>query len=188
MNLYNYIISKIEKNLMDKIRSRIKNRRCILKISNKKKLFMIGWLFCITLFTGCSKTHNTDELRSTKMNTEDKGNSMKESETNEIDKKSKDSALLKNNEMISKEQAISIAQHDLSEDLKSSITNYDAAKVAEITFSEEPNIYKYEDTGKMTGNVFYVVTFHTKDEELTGPIVYYIAKNSGIIYGVNWQE
>lgn len=160
-----------------------------LKINNKMKLFMISCTLCSILFIGCSKTNNADNLSSTKMNTESEENSMQESEIDEnADNENMSSVESENDEMVSQEQAISTAQLDISEETKATITNYETPEVEEITFSEEPNISKVEGAGKMAGNDFYKVTFHTTDEEIVGPIVYYIGKLNGKIYGGDWQE
>ncbi|MFA9377898.1 MAG: hypothetical protein ACERKZ_14250 [Lachnotalea sp.] len=160
-----------------------------MKINNKNKLVIMSCILCTTLFTSCSKTNNTNDLSTIKMNTESEENSIQENETDEnVDNENMDSTESRNDEMISQDQAISTAQLDISEETKAMITNYDTPEVEEITFSEEPNISKVEGAGEMVGNDFYTVTFHTTEEEIVGPIVYYIGKTNGKIYGGDWQE
>lgn len=155
-----------------------------MKISNKKKIFMISCTLCSILLFGCSKTNNDNDISSIKMNTESEEGEINANTNNE----NINSSESKNDERISQEEAINTAQLDLSEETKATITNYETPEVEEITFTEEPNISKVEGAGKMAGNDFYVVTFHTTDEEVVGPIVYYIGKLNGKIYGGAWQE
>lgn len=89
---------------------------------------------------------------------------------------------------LKQEEAINIAKEKLTKEEKESITDFENPVVEEMSFSKEPDIYKYDNTGSMIDKQVYKITFHTKQDNLVGPIVFYIDVIDGQIYGMDYRE
>lgn len=89
---------------------------------------------------------------------------------------------------LKQEEAINIAKEELTKEEKESITDFENPVVEEMSFTKEPNIYKYDNTGSMIDKQVYKITFHTKQDNLLGPIVFYIDVIDGQIYGMDYRE
>ena len=89
---------------------------------------------------------------------------------------------------LKQEEAINIAKEELTKEEKESITDFENPVVEEMSFSKEPDIYKYDNTGSMIDKQVYKITFHTKQDNLLGPIVFYIDVIDGQIYGMDYRE
>lgn len=90
--------------------------------------------------------------------------------------------------LLKQEEAINIAKEELTKEEKESITNFENPVVEEMSFTKEPNIYKYDNTESMIDKQVYKITFHTKQDNLLGPIVFYIDVIDGQIYGMDYRE
>ena len=89
---------------------------------------------------------------------------------------------------ISAQEAIEIAQSDLDETSKKTITNFDNPKIVGIVgdenlFMHDPRGPKYVSQNKFIGKELYRVTFKTEQDGLLGPFVLYVDKYKGVLLG-----
>ena len=89
---------------------------------------------------------------------------------------------------ISAKEAIMIAQNDLDETSKKTITNFDNPKIVGIVgdenlFMHAPSSPKYVSQNKIIGKELYRVTFNTEQDGLLGPFVLYVDKYKGVLLG-----
>lgn len=94
---------------------------------------------------------------------------------------------------ISAQEAIEIAQSDLDEISKKTITNFDNPKIVGIVgdeslFLHAPGSPKYVSQNKIIGKELYRVTFNTEQDGLLGPFVLYVDKYKGVLLGSGGRE
>ena len=85
-------------------------------------------------------------------------------------------------------EAIEIAQKNINEKEKNTITNFDNPTTEELVFDENVSIYLFDSDEKIVGKTAYRITFNTEHDGLLGPIVYYIDKESGKLLGADFRE
>ena len=94
---------------------------------------------------------------------------------------------------ISAKEAIMIAQNDLDETSKKTITNFDNPKIVGIVgdenlFMHAPSSPKYVSQNKIVGKELYRVTFNTEQDGLLGPFVLYVDKYKGVLLGSGGRD
>ena len=94
---------------------------------------------------------------------------------------------------ISAKEAIEIAQSDLDETSKKTITNFDNPKIVGIVgdenlFMHAPSSPKYVSQNKIIGKELYRVTFNTEQDGLLGPFVLYVDKYKGVLLGSGGRD
>lgn len=87
-----------------------------------------------------------------------------------------------------KEEAIKIAQNNINEIEKSTIINFENPTVEELVFDEKVSIHLFNTDENIKGKKAYKITFNTEEDDLLGPIVYYIDKDNGELLGLDYRE
>lgn len=89
---------------------------------------------------------------------------------------------------ISPESAIENVKQKIEDKNKETITNFDHPKIEEFVFQEQPSIYCFDHKINLVGKRVYKITFHTTQDGLLGPMVFYVEKQSGEMIGMDFRE
>lgn len=89
---------------------------------------------------------------------------------------------------IEADEAIIIAQENINEKEKATITNFDNPTVEELVFDEKVSIYLFNNNENIIGRTAYRITFKTEQDGLLGPIVYYVDKENAKLLGADYRE
>lgn len=147
-----------------------------MKLKSQRLIRVVGCIFLVLFLVGCAKSNNSINDQS-----DENSISMKESESPDN--------FQENQAEINESNAIEIAKEKLSEEVELDIiTNYENPEIETLTYDGTPEIFRYENTGDMIGKKVYLVTFHTTEDDLLGPITFYIDMEDGQIYGSDYRE
>lgn len=89
---------------------------------------------------------------------------------------------------ITPEKAIKIVKKKFDDKSKETITNFDNPQVEEIIFNKQPSIYRFDAKTNLVGKSAYKITFSTTQDELLGPVVFYVNKYGGALIGMDFRE
>lgn len=89
---------------------------------------------------------------------------------------------------ITKEEAVKISQNDIKEIEKSTILNFENPTVDELVLDKKVSFYLFNADENIEGKKAYRITFNTEQDGLLGPIVYYVDKDNGQIWGLDYRE
>lgn len=101
--------------------------------------------------------------------------------------KSDPNAVQRLRDKVATDNAINESKLRITDKEKATIINYNNPKIENIVFSKQPNIFYFVERS-VIGRSAYKITFNTTQDDLLGPIVYYVEKSSGQLIGMDFRE
>ena len=68
-----------------------------------------------------------------------------------------------------------------------SVTNFENPIIEEVIWETKPSICYFDDVD-VIGEKLYKITFHTLQDSLLGPLIFYVRQSDGILIGTEYRE
>ncbi|MEA4824722.1 MAG: hypothetical protein VB111_11515 [Clostridiaceae bacterium] len=96
---------------------------------------------------------------------------------------------------LTEEEAVAATQALIAKPENLGITNFDTPEIEKLTFAEPHLVLSVAENGRdengdskqvdLNGKTVYKVTYHTDEDESSGPIALYVDYRSGAVYGMD---